>query len=239
MAERTDMLKKLLTPSMRSVVKIVRARAFELLGSDRYSYPALSSMDKWLIKVLPPSGVFLEIGANDGFSQSNTYYLGRHGWTGILVEPLPSQFRICQKHRKEAQCFKFACVGPGGPDELELVNRGLMTVGKGQLDPADEHRRAGGVTETVVAKTATLSDLIIKSGHRHLDFVSIDVEGAELHVLRGLDLTRHCPDFMLVETAQPDAVADVLRPHLQLGRKLTGHDYLFCLPHLYDRVQEN
>jgi len=49
---------------------------FETFGSERYSRPALHQMDVLLEKILPAGpGVFVEAGAHDGFTQSNTYYL--------------------------------------------------------------------------------------------------------------------------------------------------------------------
>jgi hypothetical protein len=54
----------------------MRRRLFEAAGSVRYSMPAFDGMDVKLQRYLPPSGTFLEAGANDGYTWSNTYYLG-------------------------------------------------------------------------------------------------------------------------------------------------------------------
>ena len=68
-----------------------RRGVFEALGSRRYSQPALHGMDARLEALLDrDGGVFLEAGAHDGYTQSNTYYLERfRGWTGVLVEAVP------------------------------------------------------------------------------------------------------------------------------------------------------
>ena len=66
-------------------------RTVQLVGSDRYSWPALNRLDRQAVGRLPRMGTFLEVGGNDGYSQSNTYYLEKHrAWHGILIEPLPS-----------------------------------------------------------------------------------------------------------------------------------------------------
>ena len=67
-------------------IRVAQARLFEAFGSKRYSSPGLRGLDQKVFQYLPTEpGVFLEIGANDGFSQSNTYYLERVlGWRGVL-----------------------------------------------------------------------------------------------------------------------------------------------------------
>jgi hypothetical protein len=51
-------------------------------------------MDERLAAMLGDGGYFVEAGAHDGFTQSNTYLLERrHGWRGLLVEPMPDQGR--------------------------------------------------------------------------------------------------------------------------------------------------
>lgn len=212
---------------VRSRLKIARARAFERVGSTRYSYPALNRLDRLMLERLPDEGTFLEVGANDGYSQSNTYYLERRrGWRGVLIEPLPSLFRVCASHR-EADCYNFACVGPDGATNLTLVDRGLMTVSLGLLPAEEEKRRVASHDKLVEVPTAKLSSLIDRSSIDSVTFMSVDVEGAELDVLAGLDLDRHSPEFLLVETGKLDQVKALLSGRMRHERQLSHHDHLF------------
>ena len=70
---------------------------FEFFGSDRYSRPALNDIDHKLEEYLPyKNGFFIEVGANDGFAQSNTYYFEKlRGWKGVLIEPIPDLYAKC------------------------------------------------------------------------------------------------------------------------------------------------
>jgi FkbM family methyltransferase len=216
----------------RSVVKIVRSRIFEAAGSTRYAFPGLWDLDRRLLEHVPERpGTFLEIGANDGYSQSNTYYLERHrGWRGILIEPIPSLYRICKAHRRRSICFNVACVGDQGPPTLTLVDRGLMSVAvDSQADP-NGLNDARSEVRTVDVPTRTLSSAIEESGIDALDLIVIDVEGAELDVLSGLDLERHAPSLLLVETDDPEAVDATLAPRLRRTAQLTVHDYLYARP---------
>ncbi|STZ42264.1 Uncharacterised protein [Mycolicibacterium gilvum] len=60
------------------------------------------------------------------------------------------------------------------------------------------------------------------------DFLIVDVEGFEFDVLAGLDLTRHRPTWMLIETLEEDRVSDILGGYTRIA-KLSYHDYLYKL----------
>ena len=65
--------------------------AAETRGDDTLSRPALHELDVKLGAIIDrDGGFFVEAGAHDGFTQSNTYWLERfRGWRGLLVEPMP------------------------------------------------------------------------------------------------------------------------------------------------------
>jgi len=79
-----------------------RRAAHEAVGSARYSRMALNRIDRKLERHLDfDGGVFVEAGANDGVTQSNTYYFEKfRGWTGLLVEPEPALAAACRRNRR-------------------------------------------------------------------------------------------------------------------------------------------
>jgi len=185
-------------------------------------------IDRLMEERLPSGmGVFLEIGANDGYSQSNTYHLERfRGWNGILIEPLPSLYRVCRLTRRKATCFNVACVGPDGPPEVEIVDRMLESVVLGQQDRAEEDDRLSSFSGIQISvPTMTLSACIDQSPFDSFTFMSVDVEGAEFSVLSGLDWDRHTPEWLLVETDHSERLAQSC-PTMELVEQLTFHDYL-------------
>jgi len=236
MSEGRKSLRDRVPAEVRKSVAVWRAKAFESVGSRRYSRPALNMLDLKLLSYLPAGpGVFLEVGANDGYSQSNTYYLERWlGWRGILIEPHPDAFRRCVKLRKNSYCVQAACVADASKTPfVELVGMDLMSITVGSQDTDAESRRlqsgdryADGGRLTVPARR--ISEIIDESPHQLMTLMSVDVEGAEHLLLEGLDLPRHCPDFLLVETVDADRVAAIVEPWMTLKDKLSHHDYLFA-----------
>lgn len=87
---------------------------------------------------------------------------------------------------------------------------------------------AASPTRLMVA-TTTISTVIDQvSNGQPPDLLSIDVEGHEMEVIAGLDLDRHCPQWILVETDRQDLVSEALRGY-ELVAQLSYHDYLFEL----------
>ena len=157
---------------------------------------------------------FIEFGANDGVQQSNTYLLERdHGWTGVLVEPVAQLAAECMRNRPGATVVCGAVVAPADAGRpIGFLDADLMS------HVATSSRRAVGLT---------LSSLIDELFTDRVGLVVVDVEGAELEALAGLDLQRHRPVHLLVETADVEGVERVLAPHYDVLERLSHHDWLF------------
>ena len=77
------------------------------------NYVAANNLDKKLKKYLNyDNGYFVELGANDGINQSNTFYFEKKkNWSGILIEPYKINYLECKKNRsKKNKYFCAACV---------------------------------------------------------------------------------------------------------------------------------
>ncbi len=187
-------------------------------------------------------GFFVEAGGHDGYTQSNTYYLERfRGWRGMLVEPMVEMAAEARRNRPNSTVFQCALVPLNhgdGPVEMEFGDL-FSTVRAGRGENASSWVHNGLVlgwrdhrSERVPARA--LSDLLDELGVSEVDLLSLDVEGYEPQALKGLDLARHAPAWILVEMHDLNegrkAIGGIL------GRRYVEHDQLSPVDVLYRRV---
>lgn len=154
-------------------------------------------------------GFYVEIGANDGRSFSNTYVLEKtRNWSGMLVEPILHKHFESREYR-DAKRNKFiygACVDKDYKEQnVKMYFSNLMTTS--ELGNSQEWAEAGSIFlqegEQVLpfwSPAIVLADIFEKEGIKKIDFLSIDVEGAELSVLKGVDFEKCLITLILIET---------------------------------------
>jgi FkbM family methyltransferase len=212
---------------------------------DALSHPALHRMDYQLDAVIDRDGGFyVEAGANDGYTQSNTYWLERfRGWRGILVEPMAAYAEACRQGRPGATVVQAALVPFDHEGETVTMHFGdLMSTVRGAHGDEQADREwvkpglalgwYDGHDEDVPART--LSAILDEHGAPEVDLLSLDVEGFEPYVLRGLDLARHAPRWLLVEMHDLDAGRREIGGIL--GDRYVEHGTLSPLDVLYRRA---
>jgi FkbM family methyltransferase len=182
-------------------------------------------------------GFFVEAGANDGVAQSNTMLLARsRGWRGLLVEPVPELADRCRRHRPDSTVVQAALVAPDhAAPTVAMRYANLMSLVPGAQGSADadaQHVARGeqlqGVTSYELEVPArTLSAILDAHAVRHVDLLSLDLEGYEVPALRGLDLARHRPDFILVEAWDRPGVEALLGERYEVLAELSHHDVLY------------
>jgi FkbM family methyltransferase len=199
---------------------------------------ALDGMDERLLPYLPKRpAVFVEAGAHDGLTQSNTALLEfSHGWSGLLVEPIPELAARCRVNRPAARVEQAALVPPDHAGEvirMTYCNRSsIVSGGRGSREAdalwLDTCRRLPDQrdleTYEVLVPARTLSSVLDRHGLSSIDFMSLDLEGYEAPALRGLDLRRHRPTLLLVEisVAREDVEA-LLDPWYEAVAELSDH----------------
>lgn len=220
--------------------KLIARKLFgESFGLDR--------MDRWIADNLDSDTekYFVEVGANDGFLQSNSKYFEMfHSWQGILVEPLSREhIRQFQTRSNSTIKVRAACVPEGFSEPyVELISSGLMTTTDSAtlegISSAKAHSASGGEylpyfrkvqKESSPAKTLTQ---ILKQAQapRVFGLLSVDVEGFELDVLRGLDFEQFTPQNIAIESRSYSKVEELLRSKgYGMDKKFDDINFLFKL----------
>lgn len=148
-------------------------------------------------------GVFVEVGANEPVSPfSQSWHLEHElGWRGLLVEPIPALAEQARQQRPNAIVCECACTAPEKTGVVNLLipqQNGELITGHAALQAnVDDH--AYTQHQAITVRAVTLTELLDRHGIDTIDLLSIDVEGLELDVLRGLDFTRFIPRLILLE----------------------------------------
>lgn len=148
-------------------------------------------------------GTFIDIGANDGLTGSNSKLLEDLGWNGILVEPNPELQDVLRKNRTNGNIKQVAI-----SNEKEVIFNCVEGEGNlhglSRIDSCDEFlthvKKHGGNVNQHKVECKTLTQLIKESDLKNgIDFLSVDVEGHELTVLKTLDFKTYKPNLICLE----------------------------------------
>jgi FkbM family methyltransferase len=203
--------------------------------------PSLNDLDDKLAKYLDfEGGFFIEAGANDGFTQSNTYFLEKsRGWSGVLIEAVPGLAAQCRKARS-ARVFECALVADTFSEASITIHvANLMSTVDGALGSSEEQSKhlSDAVrsqyldgTEAIRVPARTLTSVLDScEGAATIDFFSLDVEGYEIEVLKGLDFGRFAPRFLLVEARNPEELDAFLGDRYEFVEQMSQLDRLYKL----------
>ena len=173
---RRFMVKRSTFNSLRNQYNELTQIVCEVTGSKSEYF-----QDLWVIASSSSkrNGFFAEIGAFDGIGASNTWLLEKeYGWQGILAEPSKVNFKRIKQNRL---CFADPrAVWDKSGEKLLFSERAesyLSSVSEGEM-------RAATTNEYYVT-SISLSDLLIEyHAPKKIDYISIDIEGSELRVLK-------------------------------------------------------
>lgn len=154
-------------------------------------------------------GYFVEFGAADGISHSNTLSLERaYGWQGLLAEPNPDQSSLL--HANRTATIDCRCVWRSTGEVLDLLVTAdpefSTIIAEAVPDLHTSSRLQTG--KAVSAETVSLNDLLSQNGSpRVIDYMSVDTEGTELEIMRHFDFSAHEVQLLSIEhNHRPESV---------------------------------
>jgi FkbM family methyltransferase len=194
-------------------------------------------------KILPyllqyKNGFYVEAGANDGITQSNTMLLEKeYGWKGLLIEPSFKAYEMCKKNRsKDNIIINCALVSTDNIKSIEGDFDGVLMSSINGERTSRQHLK-------IEVPAYTLSHIVKENNIQEIDFMSLDVEGYELEVIKGINLAaKWSPKVFLIEvyTKDLEKIIEILEPYYSLesnfsnynkidnpGWDETHNDYLF------------
>ena len=161
------------------------------------------NQDKYIIDHIFKSkenGVFVDIGANDGVTQSNTLlFEKRYNWSGICIEPIKSTYEKLKKHRK---CILVnAAISDKEGKEVFIEHPCSLVSGLDTTYHA-KHRKRWNMNKRGRKYTVdciTLNALAEKYSINEIDLLDIDTEGSEFMILKSIDFSKVKIHAILIE----------------------------------------
>lgn len=161
--------------------------------------------DVRLARVLTqPTGFYIDIGAADPTDHSVTRHFSDRGWRGINVEPRAAAAEALRTARPRDTTLDVA-VGraPGLTTLFELERPELAEVSTTVPSLAADMAKKGLAIRERRVEMLTLADICARYAPPVIDFLSIDVEGAEADAIAGGDWRRFRPRIVVVESIDP------------------------------------
>ena len=162
-----------------------------------YSYGSVDLLLEHIFKN-QSHGFYIDVGCQHPVMNNNTYLLYKKGWNGINIDLDKKNIDLFNFYRKRDLNLNFAISSQEGERDLFFYHdkSAINTVEKSVAN----YQRAQ-VKEIKKVKTKTLNSIIENSKFNNLtiDFVSIDVEGHELDVIKGFDLKKYKPKVVIIE----------------------------------------
>lgn len=189
-----------------------------------------AAQDLWVLYESQGTGVgfFVEFGATDGVTISNTFLLEKnYGWKGILAEPNPVWHPSLRKNRTSA--IETRCVYSFTGARLKFLSADDPEYGgiNDARGTAKKLRRKG---DTIEVETISLNDLLeVHHAPRQIDFLSLDTEGSEYEILKSFDFDRWNVRLFTIELgpAEKDGAIDRLmheNGYVRKFEKFSGGD---------------
>lgn len=194
-------------------------------------------------KPLRCGGTMLEMGALDGVLYSNSkFFEDALGWRTILLEANPNNAkRMFLNRPKAVKYHNAACPGRGNYiNYISESNDTMSSVGGDINSMSAYHKKRFGIrTEnTVRVPCITLKEVFEQHNIRHLDIVSLDVEGAELVVLETMDWNVTVDHWLIeLDGSNPTKDHAVIQFMERHGYILSWNQMSYCFPYLLRRLQ--
>ena len=161
-------------------------------------------------------GFYIDVGAGHPVADNVSLWFYERGWRGIVAEPIPELAALYSKIRPRDILYEGLIGRQTGMVDFFHVNRlhGFSTTIEMHADVAKEF---GADYQRLSLPMVTLAELCEKNKIQEIDFLKIDVEGAEIEVLAGNDFKRFRPKVIVAEAVTPgkgDPAWDVFEPLL-------------------------
>ena len=162
------------------------------------------------------TGFYVDVGAHHPFRFSNTYNFYKKGWRGLNIDAAPGAMQKFHRHRQGDINLEIGIAEHAASIPFYIFDEPALST----FDAATAKHRNVPPRQLVCTVTLSVEPLAavlrkhLPPGQR-IAFLSVDVEGKDMEVLRSNDWNAFRPEVVIVETMSEDIDALVASPHHQ------------------------
>lgn len=193
-------MKKVIPLPVRKLLRLVRGLFIDEFATTSYSQ---EGEDMILNRIFEgkSNGFYVDVGAHHPRRFSNTFLFYRRGWSGINVEPNPEVVRIFNTERSRdtnLQCGISDCEGSLKYHYFNEPALNTFDEGMAQSRLEATQYKLVKIENIPVFRLADILKRYVPNGKK-IDFLSVDVEGLDLTVLKSSDWSLFRPSCVLAE----------------------------------------
>ena len=199
-----------------------------LFMSQNAKYMSQFGQDKRALEYLnfKQNGYYMEIGVHDGKNNNNTYVMDtKYGWDGICIDPFMANM-------DERSCKRVPVALGSKPGTMEFSGLGNGLGGLTKFSTSEKHNgmwtnKTKKFDVTTVDVETPMKVFEDNDVPQTIDFLSLDVEGAEMDVLKAFPFDKYCVRYAAIETNNDKTKESEMRKFMkQKGYKFEGHHYV-------------
>ena len=147
------------------------------------------------------NGIFVDIGSHHPIKGSNSFFFYLRGWTGLCVDPNPDFKPLYLKYRPKDIFLNIGISDEQGSLEYYKLKDKLSVRNSFSKEYIDKNNLIDEVEQINLIQIKPLKDILDKEmAGKQIDFLTIDVEGLDLEVLKGNNWNKYRPSIICVET---------------------------------------
>jgi FkbM family methyltransferase len=166
------------------------------------------------------NGIYVDVGAHDGVTINNTLYFQKNNnWKGINIEPIKNVYNMLVLNRPNDINLNCAVCNNDGETDF-YCNKGYTEMISGIVNTFDprhlqrldkENKEMKSITEIIKVQTKKLETIFFENKITHVNYLSIDVEGAEFEVIKSIDFNNVFIDIICFENNYNDSSIPIVK----------------------------
>jgi FkbM family methyltransferase len=226
--------------ALKRIRKKLEREYYSQNGQDKF-------LDQYVFKG-KRKGYFIDIGAHNGIKYSNTLFFEKNRkWKGICVEPIPEVYEQLKKNRKCTTINAVISDKKAIVTFLKISGYSEMLSGIKEFYNQEHLQRIdrelsqfGGKKEEILIDSLTFNNLVSLAQTNMICYCSIDVEGAELEILKNIDFEKATINVFSIENNYNDKnIRDLMQKNGYIFLKKIGDDDIYIKKEFYEQNLSN